>query len=38
MRQKALNDQTPLMALKRWQEAHPFLVKKEVIIHPGPDM
>jgi hypothetical protein len=35
--QKALNHQTPLIALKRWQESHPHLFKKKVINHPGPD-
>jgi hypothetical protein len=35
--QKALNHQTPLIALKRWQESHPHLFKKKVISHPGPD-
>lgn len=35
--QKALNHQTPLMAMKRWQESHPHLFKKKVISYPGPD-
>jgi transposase InsO family protein len=35
--QKALNHQTPLTALKRWQESHPHLFKKKVVNHPGPD-
>ena len=35
--QKALNHETPLMALKRWQESHPHLFKKKVANHPGPD-
>lgn len=35
--QKALNHETPLMALKRWQESHPHLFKKRVANHPGPD-
>jgi len=35
--QKALNHQTPLMALKQWRESHPHLFKKRVIKHPGPD-
>ena len=35
--QKALNHETPLMALKRWQESHPHLFKKKVVNHPGPD-
>ena len=36
--QKALNHQTPLTALKRWQESHPHLFKKKVVNHPGPDI
>ncbi|MFM6585747.1 MAG: integrase core domain-containing protein, partial [Dolichospermum sp.] len=35
--QKALNHQTPLTALKQWQESHPHLFKKKVVNHPGPD-
>jgi hypothetical protein len=36
--QKALNYETPLMALKRWQESHSHLFKKKVINHPGPEI
>jgi hypothetical protein len=32
------NQQTPLIALKRWQESHPHLFKKNVINHPGSDI
>ena len=34
--QKALIHQTPLMALKRWQELHTYLFKKIFLNHPGP--
>ena len=35
--QKALNHQTPVAAMKKWQESHPHLFKKRVANHPGPD-
>jgi transposase InsO family protein len=35
--QKALDHQTPLMAMKKWQESHPHLFTKRVVNHPGPD-
>lgn len=35
--QKALNHETPLQALKRWQASHPELFLKEVRNHAGPD-
>lgn len=35
--QKALNHETPIQALKRWQTSHPHLFKKSVRNHPGPD-
>lgn len=35
--QKALNHQTPVQALKRWQSSHPQLFSKEVRNHLGPD-
>jgi hypothetical protein len=35
--QKALNHQTPVAAMKKWQESHPYLFKKRVANHPGPD-
>ena len=35
--QKALNHETPLQALKRWQGSHPHLFSKQVRNHPGPD-
>ncbi len=38
LQQKALNHQTPLMALKRWQESHPHLFTKIVINHPEFDI
>lgn len=36
--QKALNHETPLQALKRWQASHPDLFSKQVRNHPGPDI
>nr|WP_018289602.1 integrase core domain-containing protein [Verrucomicrobium sp. 3C] len=35
--QKSLNHQTPLQALKTWQQSHPQLFQKTVRNHPGPD-
>jgi len=35
--QKALNHETPLQALKRWQSTHPELFVKQVRDRPGPD-
>lgn len=35
--QKALNHETPVQALKRWQSSHPQLFLKEVRNHAGPD-
>ena len=35
--QKALNHQTPVQALKRWQKSHPDLFSKTVRNHPGSD-
>lgn len=36
--QKALNHQTSLTAIKKWQESHPHLFIKKVINHPGSDI
>ena len=35
--QKALNHETPIQALKRWQSTHPELFAKQVRDRPGPD-
>ena len=35
--QKAMNHQTPVQALKRWQKSHPDLFSKTVRNHPGPE-
>jgi hypothetical protein len=35
--QKATSHQTPLIALKRWQDSHPHLFTKRVINHLGPN-
>jgi transposase InsO family protein len=35
--QKALNHETPVQALKRWQSNHPELFVKQVRDRPGPD-
>lgn len=35
--QKALNHETPVQALKRWQSSHPDLFSKTVRNHAGPD-
>ncbi|CAB4244605.1 transposase [Methylacidimicrobium sp. AP8] len=35
--QKSLNHQTPLQALKTWQQSHPHLFQKAVRNHAGPD-
>ena len=35
--QKALNHETPIQALKRWQASHPHLFLKPVRNRPGPD-
>jgi hypothetical protein len=34
--QKALRHQTPIRALKSWQQDHPDLFIREVRTHPGP--
>lgn len=36
--QKALNHETPIQALKRWQTSHPNRFIKNVRNHPGPDI
>lgn len=36
--QKALNHETPIQALKRWQFTHPELFVKKVQDRPGPDI
>jgi transposase InsO family protein len=36
--QKALNHETPVQALKRWQSTHPELFVKQVRDRPGPDI
>ncbi len=35
--QRALDDRTPIQALKHWQASHPDLFIKRVVNHPGPD-
>ena len=35
--QKALNHETPIQALKRWQSTHPELFVKRAHDRPGPD-
>ncbi len=35
--QKALNRETPIQALKRWQSTHPELFAKKVQDRPEPD-
>lgn len=34
--QKALNHESPIQAMKRWQESHPHLFVRAVRNHPGP--
>jgi len=36
--QRALDLNTPIQALKKWQAAHPKLFSKRVVNHPGPDI
>jgi transposase InsO family protein len=35
--QRALDLNTPIQALKKWQATHPNLFAKRVVNHPGPD-
>ncbi len=35
--QKALNDETPIQAMKRWASSHPQLFLRQVRNHPGPE-
>lgn len=35
--QRALDQRTPVQALKHWQASHPDLFVKRVVNHPGPD-
>jgi transposase InsO family protein len=35
--QRALDLNTPIQALKKWQATHPDLFAKRVVNHPGPD-
>lgn len=35
--QKALNHESPIQAMKRWQKSHPQLFVRDVRNHPGPD-
>jgi transposase InsO family protein len=35
--QKALNHESPIQAMKRWQQSHPNLFEREVRNHPGPN-
>lgn len=36
--QRALDLNTPIQALKKWQATHPDLFAKRVVNHPGPDI